>query len=101
MAVMLAAVGVEDGAIEADYRRTDANLEGIAARLAIGWKGADHAGVLELLTERRPELMQAPSSAIRAVLAHLHAWPGSAPGWLLDHGLSRERLTALASKLRG
>ena len=101
IAVMLAAVGVEDAAIVADYRRTEANLDGIAERLARTWTGADHGAVIELLTERRPELMRAPSAAIEAVLAHLHAWPGSAPGWLLEHGLRRDRLTALRAKLCG
>jgi hypothetical protein len=55
---------------------------------------------MELLTERRPELMRAPSSAIEAVLRHLNAWPGSAGGWLLDQGLEPDRLALLRARLR-
>ena len=95
----LAAVGVEDAAIVADYRRTEANVEGIAERLARAWTGADHAAVMEVLTERRPELMRAPSDAIEAVLGYLDAWRGSAAGWLLDHGLEPDRLTRLRAKI--
>jgi hypothetical protein len=98
-AVALAAVGVAPDAIVADYLRTATSLDGLLARLALGWSEHHRAARLRQLTVERPDLMHAPAAAIQAVLETLDAWPGTTPGWLLDHGLTEPELGRLIDRL--
>jgi hypothetical protein len=98
-AVALAAVGVPREAIVADYARTEESIDGLLQRLAIGWGPERSAARIEQLTVERPDLMRAPPAAIEAVLETLEAWPGGAPGWLLEHGLGEDRLVRLTEAL--
>jgi hypothetical protein len=98
-AVALAAVGASPDAIVADYLRTEASLDGLLERLALGWSDEHRDARVQRLTLQRPDLMLAPAAAIEAVLETLHAWPGATPGWLLEHGLEESELGALVERL--
>jgi hypothetical protein len=98
-AVALAAVGAEPEAIVADYLRTDASLDTLLDRLALGWSEQHRDAKLQRLTVERPDLMLAPAAAIEAVLETLDAWPGKTPGWLLEHGLEESELELLIDRL--
>jgi hypothetical protein len=98
-AVVLAAAGVPRDAIVADYLRTEASLEQLPQRLARGWSEPQRKAMLESLVIQRPDLMRVSAAAITGALDELSRWPGSTVGWLLDHGLGRETLTALRRRL--
>jgi hypothetical protein len=98
-AVALAAVGASPEAIVADYLRTEASLDGLLERLALGWSDEHREARVQRLTVQRPDLMLAPAAAIEAVLETLHAWPGATPRWLLEHGLEASELRALVDRL--
>jgi hypothetical protein len=99
-AVALAAVGASNETIVADYRRTEAGLDGLLDRLMQGWS-EDHLDTTRLrrMAVDRPDLMLAPPAAIESVLDTLESWPGAARGWLLDHGLADETLERMISRL--
>ncbi len=98
-AVALAAVGVPNEAIVADYLLTEASLDGMLDRLADGWPEHQLDARLRRVTVDRPDLMLVPPAAIETVLDALEAWPGAARGWLLHHGLADETLGRLVSRL--
>jgi protein-tyrosine phosphatase len=98
-ALVLAAVGVSEEAIVADYIRTEESLAGLPERLVLGWSEAQSEAALHRLTVERPELMEAPAAAIGAVLDVLLDWPGGALGWLLDHGLTPGAVEGLRQRL--
>jgi hypothetical protein len=100
-AVALAAVGVAPDAIIADYLRTEASLDGMLDRLALGWSEEIRHVKVRWLSVERPDLMAAPPAAIQAVLESLGDWPDATRGWLRAHGLTEcerrrliDRLTA-------
>jgi hypothetical protein len=98
-AVILLALGVPTAAIVADYRRTEANMQAVAERLAEAWQGDDGEDVLRLLTRDRPDLLEAPAFAIEAAIEVVAGHPGGAAGWLGEHGLEPARLAALRERL--
>jgi hypothetical protein len=99
VAVALAAVDVGADSIVEDYLRTEDGLDGLLERLIQGWAAGERAERLHWLTVERPDLMLAPVEAIRGVLETLADWEGGAPGWLLSHGLSEEKLHRLRAVL--
>lgn len=98
-ALILAAVGVSEDAIVADYIRTEESLAGLPERLVLGWSDVQSEAALHRLTMERPELMLAPAAAITAVLDVLREWPGGTRGWLVDHGLAPDVLARLQRRL--
>jgi protein-tyrosine phosphatase len=99
VALVLSAVGVPDVDIVTDYRRTTANLEGVLRRVVSGPAAIADAGLLERIGREHPEMLEAPSAAIAAVLAELHATEGGAAGWLLAHGLTEDELSRVRARL--
>jgi len=98
IAVTLAAVGVPDAAIVADYMLTEKTLGDLPRRLALGWSESQQK-LMNRLTDERPDLLGVTPAAIKGVLAQLAAFPGGAPGWLTDNGLSADHLLALTDRL--
>ena len=96
VALLLAAVGVERGAIVADYARSQDELAGPWAQRML--EGVRRAGIPPL-----PEIEQlavsTPASAIEAALAEVDA-RGGAADYLRAGGASEEELALLRSRLR-
>jgi hypothetical protein len=99
VAVALAAVEVEADSIVEDYLRTEEGLDRLLDRLIQGWATEERAARLHWLTVQRPDLMLAPVEAITSVLETLGEWQGGAPGWVLSHGLSKDKLDQLREVL--
>lgn len=99
VAALLAAVGVADDEIVADYLATGPNMDGVVARLVASWPEPTRAHRLERLTHGRGALLEVPRQAVDGLLASLRAQPGGAAGWLSDHGLSHDALGALRERL--
>lgn len=98
IAILLLAVGVPRAEVIADYRRTEPNMEGVAARLAAAWQDDDGVAVMRRLVEERPDLLAAPEFAIAAVIDAVGGEAG-AGGWLGEHGLTEPELGALRERL--
>jgi hypothetical protein len=99
IAVLLLAAGVPPEAVAEDYRRTEANMPAVARRLAEAWQGDDAEQILDLLTRRRPDLLEAPAFAIDTVVETVAGGPAGAAGWLTEHGLRPAQLDALRARL--
>ncbi len=95
VAIALAAAGVDEEAVVADYARTEGLLpewrnRRIVERLATMHPGARH---LEDLATR------SPAPVMRSLLADVRSRYGSAAAYLRDHGLEADELTALRASL--
>jgi hypothetical protein len=99
VAVLLAAAGVPDDAIVADFAATDANMDGVVARMAGMWPPEERDERLELMMARHPDLLRAPGEAMAGVLRQLAEHPGGAAGWLREHGATDEELAGLRERL--
>lgn len=99
IAATLATVGVPRPAIVADYLRTGEALDGILARIALSWHGEQRDAIVELLTVTQPALMAVDDTAIEGVLDVFESAPGGAAGWLQGHGLERDAIAALRTRL--
>jgi protein-tyrosine phosphatase len=100
IAVTLAAVGVPDEAIVADYMLTEKTLGDLPGRLALGWSESQR-GLMDRLTNDRPDLLGVTPAAIQGVLAQLADSNGGAAGWLRENGLATRGLAALTHRLTG
>jgi protein tyrosine/serine phosphatase len=92
VALMLGLAGVPDDVIAADYAASGPGVEALSA----SWFAAAESDA-ELELRRR--VVQAPHSAMAAVLAWLHETAGGAGAYLREAGLSEEQLTRLRSRL--
>jgi protein-tyrosine phosphatase len=93
-ALILAAVGVDEDEIVADYHRTERNMRGpFRERIE---QAAIHSGITD---QQIAIKLGAPEALIRKVLAGLKAEPGGAAGYLLRHGLDASALADLRSRL--
>lgn len=95
IALMLAAVGVDEDAIVADYARTEALLDAernarIVAHLRRLHPGAEH--LVDLAT-------RSPAPVMRALLGEMGRRFDSVPDYLLASGLVEEELTELRRML--
>jgi hypothetical protein len=99
VATVLAAVGVGDDDIVADYLRTQEHMPGVLDRIASDPSLEDGAEVVRELLDERPGLAAATEPAIREVLAILEAAPGGAAGYLASHGLGEDGVVALRERL--
>ncbi len=88
VAALLAAAGVSDAQIAADYLATGPNMEAVVERIAASWPADERAERLARLRQGRGEILKTPRTAIDAVLAGLRT-----------HGLSDEEGRALAARL--
>ena len=91
VALALAAVGVDEEAVIADYARTEQNLpawrgDRTLARMRAAFPGARH--LEELATK-------SPAAVMRDLLAQVRAEHGSVAGYLRAHGMSDEELAEL------
>jgi protein-tyrosine phosphatase len=75
VAALLAAVGVPDDQIAADYVTTAQNMDGVVARVAASWPEDKRARRLARLTQGRGEILGAPREAIDIVLDSLRGQP--------------------------
>lgn len=98
IAVLLAAVGVADQEIVADYVITQGNMGGVIERFQAAGTFRGQEDLMQRLLERRPEILDAPAAAITEVLATLRA-AGGADAWLLDQGVAEETLERLRRRL--
>ncbi|GAA3630673.1 tyrosine-protein phosphatase [Microbacterium awajiense] len=95
VAIALAAAGVDEEAVVADYARTESLLpewrnRRVVERLASMHPGARH---LEDLATR------SPAPVMRSLLADVRNRYGSAASYLRDHGLEADELVALRASL--
>lgn len=95
VALALAAAGVDEGAVIADYARTEANLppernRAVLARLATVYPDVQH---LEELT------MRSPAPVMRRLLADVTARFGSPADYLRANGMTDDELAELANVL--
>ncbi len=95
VALALAAVGVDDELIVADYAKTSAVIWQVAQRL---WQDPTYAYRTGAVTE--DDLAARPAS-MRHVLEHLRAEHGGVPGLLRDIGWTDADQDALAAHLLG
>ena len=95
IAVILLAVGVEPGAVIADYTATSPTMRDVLARMAarLGWE-------MPPFDDLPPFLREAPRDAIEAVIDVVATGPDGAAGWLAAHGMSPADLGRLRAKLR-
>ncbi len=98
VAVILSAVGVSDEDIIADYVLTRANMPGVLERIVSTPGLEDGPALLQRVSERQPEILTAPTSAMTAALAILEG-SGGADVWLVHHGLSDAELSGLRHRL--
>jgi protein-tyrosine phosphatase len=96
VATILAAVGVTEGAIVADYVETSANVGRIIARLT-SLNSPTLEGIQDLL-DTYPEGLDATADAIGVVLRTFEE-AGGVEHWLRRHGLTDATLAALRSRL--
>jgi protein-tyrosine phosphatase len=96
IAAVLSAVGVAREDVVADYVATEANMEGVVARM--GAAGQPGAAVVEQLRVSHPEAFMAPARAIETVLDHLEAAGGGA-AWLQAQGLAPAVVERLHDRL--
>ncbi|GAA2004637.1 tyrosine-protein phosphatase [Microbacterium ulmi] len=91
VALTLAAAGVDEEAVVADYARTETFLPVRRSRAVLGWLRAQHpdARNLEDLVSR------SPAPVMRELLGGLSARFGSAAGYLEAHGLEPDELREL------
>jgi hypothetical protein len=100
VAVLLAAVGVTDEEIVADYVLTQDNMDGVVERFQAAGTFKGKEDVIARLLEERPEMLTAPAAAIREVLDVLRA-AGGAAAWLRAQGVTEETLDRLRDRLVG
>lgn len=98
VAVILSAVGVSDEDIIADYVLTQANMPGVLERIVSTPGLEDGPALLQRVSERQPEILTAPASAMTAALELLET-SGGADIWLATHGLADAELAQLRGRL--
>lgn len=96
VATILAAIGVTEAAIVADYVETTANVDRIIARLASINPPAMER--IQDLLVTYPEGLGATAEAVDAVL-QVFKEAGGVEAWLHAHGMTDEALAALRSRL--
>jgi protein-tyrosine phosphatase len=95
VALALAAAGVDEEAVVADYARTEGLLSAVRNREVVRRLRALHPGAVHL-----EELAtRSPASVMQGMLAHVAAEHGSAAGYLRDNGLEAEALRGLRRRL--
>jgi protein-tyrosine phosphatase len=95
IAVALAAAGVDERAVVADYARTEKLLPAERNRKVVARLKALHPDAVHL-----EELAtRSPAPVMEGMLAHIDAQHGSAAGYLLDSGLEPEAIDALRGRL--
>jgi hypothetical protein len=95
IALALRLVGVPRAAVIADYTETGRHMPGVLARMMGG--GAS-LGDTPLASVPR-EVLDAPASAIEAVLDAWDAHAGGAEGWFVQHGGTPATVEALRARL--
>jgi rhodanese-related sulfurtransferase len=96
VATVLAAIGVTEAAIIADYVETTANVDRIIARLT-----SINSPAIERIQDlliTYPQGLGAPADAVDAVL-EVFKEAGGVERWLHAHGLTEETLATLRSRL--
>ncbi|HET7690211.1 MAG TPA: tyrosine-protein phosphatase [Nocardioidaceae bacterium] len=88
---LLLLAGVEESAVIEDYRRTEAAMEGVMARLDLPPE------ILELFD---PEWALAPEEAARLMIDHVTGWAGGVRGWFLDHGATDAGIDRFRAAIR-
>ena len=99
VAVILAAVGVPDDVIVADYVATTANMPRVLERMGAAAGGRDEAEALVRVATARPDLVDTSVAAIGAVLEVVGAVPGGAAAWLTRAGVAEDRVRRLRERL--
>jgi len=95
IAVALAAAGVDERAVVADYARTETLLPAERNRKVVARLKALHPDAVHL-----EELAtRSPAPVMEGMLAHIADQHGSAAGYLLDSGLEPEAIDALRGRL--
>lgn len=93
-ALLLAALGVDDEDVAADYARTAELLTSDDLDRMV--QRARQAGISE---QMMAIALDAPIDAMRSVLAHVRESHGGARGYLIAHGVSAHELDAIADAL--
>lgn len=88
---LLLLAGVEERAVIEDYRRTEAAMEAVMARLDLP---------REILDIFDPGWALAPEEAARMMIDHVTGWPGGVRGWFLDHGATAAGIDRFRSAIR-
>ncbi|MDL9980427.1 tyrosine-protein phosphatase [Microbacterium sp. ASV49] len=97
VALALAAAGVDEDAVVADYARTESLLPAARNRAVVTRLKALHPDAVHL-----EELAtRSPASVMRGMLAYVADRHGSATGYLRDSGLTAAELTELRGRLLG
>ncbi len=97
VALALAAAGVDEDAVVADYARTEALLPAARNRAVVKRLRALHPDAVHL-----EELAtRSPAAVMRGMLAHVAQTHGSAVGYLRDSGLEADALEELRGRLLG
>jgi protein-tyrosine phosphatase len=94
-AVILAAIGVREQDIVADYHLSKARVERIVARA----RAAGDREAASPMLAQPPTVMAAPPAAMQLLLAALREEHGSAAGYLRDAGVGAATLAAVADNL--
>lgn len=95
VAVTLAAAGVDEDAIVADYAATEAQLPQDRAEQVLEWLTRTHPGDSSL-----EELyLRSPARAMTATLHHLRQRHGGASAYLRTHGVGDAQLAQLRKRL--
>jgi protein-tyrosine phosphatase len=98
VAVILSAAGVSDEDVIADYVLTQANMPGVLERIVSAPGLDDGPALLQRVSERQPEILTAPTSAMATALELLEG-SGGADIWLATHGLTDADLARLRARL--
>lgn len=97
VALALAAAGVDEEAVVADYARTESLLPAARNRAVVTRLRALHPGAVHL-----EELAtRSPASVMRGMLAYVAERHGSPAGYLRDSGLTAAELAELRGRLVG
>ena len=95
VALALAAAGVDEEAVVADYARTETLLPAARNRAVVKALRKLHPDAVHL-----EELAtRSPAAVMQGMLAHVAADHGSAAGYLRDNGLESEALVELRRRL--
>jgi hypothetical protein len=99
VALLLTAIGVDRDAVVEDYAATQANMDGVIARIGSGTRVPGATDWRALVAAADPEILTAPAPAMARVLRELDE-RGGAAAWLTGHGLHPAVLHRLGDRLR-